>query len=421
MKESSYNYIVTEGDKTIVFNGISEKFFEIRSSHWPFYKEMFADPDSYYDSCRNFMDKMLEDGFVINIEDEKSLIEEKYQKLRRPDEYYLMILPTYQCNLRCWYCIQKHENLWMSDETVERIKLHISNVLSDSGIKTLRLFWFGGEPTLSYDTMVEITRHAQNKAALSGKQFTCDITTNGTLLNPDRIEELRRIGVTSYQITIDGKKEYHDKVKHLSNESSFEKTVGNIECIARHTNCCVRLNYTNVNLDPESIISDLCNRLDMNSRKKVNFLIYKVWQEDEKSIDKGKLRSLLEKSKQENLHPRLARSGMCYVDQKYFTCIFPDGSVGKCDNENPIHSNGVLTQDGIINWRYPNGITALEHEETECDSCRYLPLCWGPCYAKRERMLSAEGKIRCAYADKDDYMEGIVRNIVSNIKLSTES
>ena len=420
MKESRYNYIITDEGKIIVFNGISEKFFEIKTSHWPFYKEIFANPDAYYDGYRKFMDCMLEDGFLIDHEDESPLIERKLQTLRRPEEYSLMILPTYQCNLRCWYCVQKHENLWMTRETVEKIKLHISNVLGDPNIKVLRLSWFGGEPTLSYDIMVEITSHAQEMASLAGKMFICDITTNGTLLNPDRIEELYRLGVSSYQITIDGKKEYHDTVKHLANESSFEKTMSNIACIARHTYCTVRFNYTNANLDPEPIIDDLCNSLDKDSRKKVGFLIYKVWQEDEKSIDKGKLRSLFEKSNQECLHPRLARTGMCYADQQHFTCIFPNGTVGKCDNENPMHSDGVLNRDGTIDWLRLDENPVVESTVSECNSCRYLPICWGPCYSKRKSMLSKEGRIRCPYPNKDDYMKGIIKNIVTNIKVSKD-
>ena len=90
MKESRYNYIITDEGKIIVFNGISEKFFEIKTSHWPFYKEIFANPDAYYDGYRKFMDCMLEDGFLIDHEDESPLIERKLQTLRRPEEYSLM-------------------------------------------------------------------------------------------------------------------------------------------------------------------------------------------------------------------------------------------------------------------------------------------------------------------------------------------
>lgn len=416
MKESRYNYFVTDGDKTIVFNGISEKFIEINSNHLPYYKEISANPDSYYAICRTFLDKMLNDGFVIENDDEQSLIERKFQRLLKQDEYFLMILPTYQCNLRCWYCVQEHQNLWMSGETVDKIKLHISKVMQNPEIKTLRLSWFGGEPIMSYGILVDITRHAYEMSKASGKDFICDITTNGTLLNPNRIEELHQLGISRYQITIDGKKDYHDRVKHLANESSFEKTMGNIACIARHTCCTVRFNYTNLNLDPEPIISDLCKALDEESRKNIKFLIYKVWQEDEEAIDKGKLTSLIEKSRKESLNPRLASAGMCYADQKHFTCIFPDGSVGKCDNENPIHADGILRQDGDIDWLGFDNKSVMEREDSECLTCRYLPICWGPCHAKRKSMLKAEGRIRCAFADKDDHMGGTVRNIVENFK-----
>ena len=42
MKPSIYNQFVDDGDKVIVFNGITEKFFEIKSTHLPVYKDLLS-------------------------------------------------------------------------------------------------------------------------------------------------------------------------------------------------------------------------------------------------------------------------------------------------------------------------------------------------------------------------------------------
>lgn len=196
------------------------------------------------------------EGFIYdeNEVEEITNIQNKFKKLQQPDQYLLMILPTYQCNLRCWYCVQSHQDLWLSDEVTARIKNHIRIKLEDPTIKSFVLSWFGGEPLMAYNKLVEITRFAKNITTKYNKVFSVMITTNGTLLTPERIEELHELGVSKYQITIDGKQELHDKVKHLSGKSSYDITLNNINLITKHTACCIRFNYTKDNLEPHLLI-----------------------------------------------------------------------------------------------------------------------------------------------------------------------
>lgn len=419
MKKSRYNYFINYGDETVVFNGITERFFRIKTANRQFYQELFENPDQYDKSVPGFIRKMVDDGFIVESSDEWPLIMQKIGRLRKSEEYFLMILPTYQCNLRCWYCIQKHQELWMFESIVKNVKKHISIAMENPELKTLHLSWFGGEPLMAYDKIIEITAYAQKEALSKGKIFNCQITTNATLLNEERIEELHRNGVNGYQITIDGRKELHDKVKHLPNESSYDKILRNINLITRHTGCCVRFNYTKDNLEPENLINDLCKRLPEENRGKIRFLIYKVWQEDGNQVDPGKLDTLFELSKKNGLHPKLARSGMCYADQSHFTCIYPNGNVGKCDNNNPLQSTGRLTEDGSVDWSgLPErfSFSGVISDNSECKGCEYFPVCSGPCYAKREAALKKDSMIHCMYDDRHSYMEEILRNIIRNFE-----
>lgn len=214
MNQSNYVYFVEDVDKTIIFNGINERYFIVKPTTAPYYKNILSNPNYYFDTIPSVITKLIDEGFIVDDSDEVSLVHDKFTQLRKEDEYYLMVLPTYQCNLRCWYCVQEHQNLFMTDETVESVKKHISKVLKKDDIKTLLLSWFGGEPLLAYDKIVDITRFAQRIAKDAGKKFRCTITTNATLLTPSRIEELCSLGITNYQITIDGKKDVHDRYQH---------------------------------------------------------------------------------------------------------------------------------------------------------------------------------------------------------------
>lgn len=123
MKASRYNYFVDNGDKTIVFNGITEKYFEINRNNAPIYKEIFSQPEQYGEALLPFIEKIKDDGFFIDEKtDELELVKDKLNVQTKENQYFLMILPTYQCNLRCWYCIQNHKEIWINDDVVRKIK-----------------------------------------------------------------------------------------------------------------------------------------------------------------------------------------------------------------------------------------------------------------------------------------------------------
>lgn len=417
MKASKYNYEVADKDSVIFFNGITESSFRTSKKNASSFSAIINNPEPNYETFKDFIDKMIAQGFIIDdTVDEPQLVKEKYDALRKPGVYSIMILPTYQCNLRCWYCIQDHANDWMSDENIRNIKARLTKMAHNPEIKHLNISWFGGEPMLAFDKVLSLTQWTSQLAASTGKSFKSSITTNGTLLNEERILQLKEAGVNHYQITIDGNREVHNKVKSMNRVSAFDKTLENIGHIIKHSSCSLRFNYTKDNLSPESIIRDVDAALPKEGRENMSFLVYKVWQEDESAIPEGEVEKLMELACSIGLRPRLAVGGMCYADNNYFECVFTNGKVGKCDNENPDSGLGRITAEGDIIWdgdisSYP---AIMDNKKSECISCRYLPMCWGPCSAKRKGMLINEGVIRCQYADREREMGNSIKNARKN-------
>ena len=417
MKPSTFNYIIPTEDKSIIYNGISEKFFFVSNENIDRIKTILDNPDLHIDTFQAFIEKMKNEGFILDNEtDENKNLKEKYLSKRSAKSYQLMILPTYQCNLRCWYCTQRHSEMWMSEETVKRIKKNILRAIESSGIDSLTINWFGGEPLLAYDIILDINSYALELCEKSGIGFFSDITTNGTLLNETRIAELYRKGIKRYQITIDGIKSEHDNIKKLNNCSAYERTLRNVSEIAKHAQCVLRFNYTHKNLKPTEIVSELDNRLSAEIRKNIIFSVHQVWQENRAKIDYSKVKSLYLEAQNANLTPKPALNDMCYADNKYFFCIFPNGKVGKCDNSDPNEVPGEILEDGSIYWpeNLNYDIPAFEHPDAECKTCRYIPVCWGPCAPKRKDMLQKFNKIKCLFGDKDTTMRGnIINRIIS--------
>lgn len=404
-------------DGCIILNGITEASFKVKLKNAPQYKAILESPDAYYDTFGCFIDKMKNDGFIVDDSlDEKQLVEQKYRRMQNPSEYMVMILPTYQCNLRCWYCTQNHKDLWMDAATEALIKKRILKRLNQDDVKSLNVSWFGGEPLLAYDQVLSISEWAKEKAAELGKQYGASITTNGTLLTEERVNKLYEAGIKHYQITIDGDMATHDRIKVLGKTSAFKKTIENIGYIIKHTPCILRFNYTKENMNPDSIVADLDSLLPKEGRERISFMIFKVWQESPDAVPFSEVERLAAAVASIGLTPRLSDIGMCYADKPNFECLFSNGKVGKCDNESPEDREGIITSDGDIQW--VGNIAAhagiMDQKNCECTDCRYVPVCWGPCVAKREKMLNEDGRVKCQFEDKEAFVADMVRNMHLN-------
>ncbi len=54
-----------------------------------------------------------------------------------------VILPTLNCNFKCWYCIQDHIPSLMTEEVISLVKRHIKYVIENLDLDTLHIEWFG--------------------------------------------------------------------------------------------------------------------------------------------------------------------------------------------------------------------------------------------------------------------------------------
>jgi uncharacterized protein len=86
----------------------------------------------------------------------------------------------------------------------------------------LQISYFGGEPTLEFDLLIDVAREARARADKSGKKLVQTVTTNGTLLDRAKIDLL--YGEDIYiALSIDGIREAHDGNRpQMGGGSSFD-------------------------------------------------------------------------------------------------------------------------------------------------------------------------------------------------------
>ncbi len=423
MKTSRYNiFFDTSINETLVFNGMSKKFFSFSIENTPELRTILDFPDRYVnkEGYKDFLSVLNKNGFLIEDDvDELEQLRNLFEAYKETKVYSLMILTTYSCNFSCWYCVQKHKNKYLNVEIIENIKKHISKYIVENNIKAFQISWFGGEPLLNFGAIREICTFAQGFCNRNGISYSCGITTNGSLITSNMAIEMKKLGFKDFQITIDGTKEHHNRTRYNSSvQDSFTTILKNIKILAENIMegaITIRFNYTHKNLD--EIIVDQVDSVLFSVKDKVELLFRKVWQEPDTTELSTKLRSILRRFHQKGykiLHDYDSlKLTSCYVEQDHFHAVFPDGTIDRCSNRDMSETRGCLLENGDIMWKTipkENEINIFNYP-SDCLDCIYLPLCMGPCPVNRTTLID-KNRICCHYADRDQIFRDDIKNFV---------
>lgn len=145
------------------------------------------------------------------------------------DTLMLTIMPTEGCNFRCTYCYEDHVPISMTQTMIDQLKEFITE--QAPRFKHVHLSWFGGEPTLCKDTILDISSTIQSLQIEHNFQYTSSMTTNGYILSESNFRQFYSAGITCYQITLDGHN--HDKTRpHISGKGTLQKIVDNLSALS---------------------------------------------------------------------------------------------------------------------------------------------------------------------------------------------
>lgn len=149
----------------------------------------------------------------------------------------LMLFLTDRCNLACDYCYERqpefavHRRESLSAETGIRA---VDLLFSSAGSGQLSLSFFGGEPLVEYPLLQQLTRYARQKADSSGREIEIGFTTNGSLLDRERIAWLKAHGV-SFLLSMDGSPEMQDTHRRFQDRlPTGELLAGLLPAIIEH-------------------------------------------------------------------------------------------------------------------------------------------------------------------------------------------
>jgi uncharacterized protein len=184
-KLSKYNYFVPYSDRIIFFNGFSGQIFSTSEKEYLSIKELFGALDLFQTKYSSVFEKFKEWGFIINEQtDELDFIRLRNRRAVFADRvYHLTINPTLECNFNCWYCYIQHPKGYMSGAAIELVKKHIRWMVDNEKIDGLHLTWFGGEPLIYYNQVMQpISQYAMELMATRDLKFYHSIITSSRLL-----------------------------------------------------------------------------------------------------------------------------------------------------------------------------------------------------------------------------------------------
>lgn len=388
MKYSKYNNIVEDEEYIFLYNSLKGSFARIKR-------------DQY--NLKN--PKLAEHGFIVE-DDKDELLTYKYgyfNELFVNDTLNLSISTTMDCNLSCPYCFEdgNKSNQYLSDEVINSLV----KFLIKRKDRRIHITWFGGEPLLSFESIVKINKLLdENKI-----KYEAIIITNGTLFTDKIIEQLDSLCISSVQITLDGIRDLHNKKRFFNNgKGTFDVILSNVEKILKQTKARV---FLKTNIDKTNI--DSYPELE----KYIHSLFYEYILSKQLKLTENYVRNRTDFSGCSNciteeeyfdfLYDKMGRKiqfpdikGPCPLRCRNSLVIGPDGNIYKCleflgDKTKRI---GNITNFSINLYKQSESALAYSpFDDEKCKDCSVLPICGGGCPIDRQKLKSGELKSVCSY------------------------
>lgn len=436
-KYSRYNTLLRVNDRFgLFYNAMSDKFIVLKALAYDALRQDGVEELEH--NAPTLYGQLTEVGGIVDADvDEVQKVRDLIHSVDEDDTvFHLHVNPTVDCNFRCWYCYEDHvKGSKMSEETREAVKKLIDDIIShNKSLKEFHLSFFGGEPLMYFNFVARhIIEYFYLKCSEAAISPFLHFTTNGYLLTDSMLDFFKGKNV-SFQITLDGNRESHDKTRFMKNgNGSFDRIVKNIKSLVHDGHyVVVRINYTEENIGSVRAVVQHFQDVEKDSRRYISFDFQRVWQDMGKATDEDEIEEnvlgIVEDAGYDGFGATYAKNSdrvrhSCYGDKKNYVLVNYDGNTFQCTARDFTDDNrsGKLLSDGRIMYDrlQPSHIRAYKFSKAVCHDCRIAPICGGGCAQKAFEYKDEE---RCiyGYGEKDiddvvlkrfDYMYSIKHGI----------
>jgi len=418
MKYSQYNVIFETQNKYYIYNTLSTAIAEINENVYN-----LINTNNLKNLDEKYYQIMFDQHFIVDSnsnEVEEYLYFYDYIRFTKTAKVLsVTFIPTYNCNLKCSYCMQGNvkDNKSIVPEDIDKILLFVESQIISSQkigipITKLHVGLYGGEPL----TQKESIKIFIEKMFDYSKKYNCEIkysmTSNMTLLDDDVLSLIKRYKIST-QISIDGCQKNHDvRRTKLDGSGTYSIIVNNLKKLVSNglkEYIVIRINIDKENLlEAEDILKEIRDYsndiyfgfLDTFSGLNDSFSNQCISSEIYPQIISKKLDEISKKYKF-IIPARFGKQSPCAMNciNKYFIDLYLN--VYKCEMfiNKPEVSVGRISSDGrfIPNAGFYHQINRSPKSFSECMSCLLLPMCAGGCAGK-------------------SYINGETKNVILNEK-----
>lgn len=162
---------------------------------------------------------------------------------------------AHDCNLKCKYCFAsqgnfKGERSIMNFETGKKALEFLAK--SSGKRRNLEVDFFGGEPLMNFQVVKELVAYGRELEGIYDKNFRFTITTNGVLLDEDKMDFINN-NMENVVLSLDGRKHINDEMRlTVSGDGSYDVILPRIKRMVEmrgDKDYYVRGTFTNKNTD----------------------------------------------------------------------------------------------------------------------------------------------------------------------------
>ncbi len=227
-------------------------------------KKEFADKAEEWDELVDEIYELKKDGMLFA----EDIYEKSIDAFRNRETVVkaLCLHIAHDCNLKCRYCFAEEgeyhgRRALMSYEVGKKA---LDFLVANSGSRVnLEVDFFGGEPLMNWQVVKDLVAYGRSPEEPNNKRFRFTLTTNGVLLSDDIIDFANR-EMANIVLSVDGRKEIHDKMRPLAGgQGSYDLVIPKFKKVAEsrnQTNYYVRGTFTHFNKD---FAADVCHLADL--------------------------------------------------------------------------------------------------------------------------------------------------------------
>ncbi|MGM0378844.1 MAG: thioether cross-link-forming SCIFF peptide maturase [Bacillota bacterium] len=225
----------------------------------------------------DFKNKYKESKIKKGIEEIKSLIdkEQLFTKQVKKNNFEIFNKPAikamclhiaHDCNMKCKYCFasqgdyKKRKRDLMSLEVGKKSLEFLAE--KSKNRKNLEVDFFGGEPLMNFEVVKKLVKYSKILEEKYNKNFRFTITTNGLLLDEDKIEFINK-HMDNVVLSIDGRKEVNDRMRYDKNhKGTYDKILPKFKNLIENRDKLyyLRGTFTGYNTDFSKDVLHLANK-----------------------------------------------------------------------------------------------------------------------------------------------------------------